>query len=380
MFARLTALLALVGAAFASSSSSSVPQEIKVNDSVNISPNSQIGQHIMHHARSLEGNQEVDFTWVANYSIKFQGCHAVPSWNEEADGEEDVKVATKRLVRFRLCPSSSCDDTKAAGCSSGYGDYVIDLNIFVQAWAEAKEAYYEWECEQAEANSGCEYADDRDSCMYNYFVSNNMYNCMEQEENEQFQLNEYLECGEYAGNNNNGNNNGYAYFVGPYCAKQGGAIFMGLFTDETCTEFADDNGGTTTFASQYGTSLPYASESIIGYECMSCKELQDANQNANGDNADQDNVREICEQVYEQSGKCESRVSGTYYPNENACSFIEGIKIIRQDGKIETSSSRASTTATVFIVLFAIGFFLLGGYVYYLKTKLDRAKINLASE
>ena len=32
----------------------------------------------------------------------------------------------------------------------------------------------------------------------------------------------------------------------------------------------------------------------------------------------------------------------------------------------------------VFIGLFACSFVLLGGYVYYLKTKLDRAKINLS--
>jgi hypothetical protein len=377
MFRKLAAALSLLTASVASAGTA-----IHANEHVSISPNSQIGKHIMAHARSLEGNQDADnFNWVANYDIKFQGCHAVPSWNEEANGEEDVRVSTKRLVRFRLCPSGSCDSSKAAGCSSGYGDYVIDMNTFVMAWAEAKEQYYEWECQNAEQKSGCEYSDDRDTCMYNYYSSNNMYQCMEQEENEQFQLNDYLECGQYQNNNgNNNNNNGMAYYLGPYCGMQGGSIFMGLFTDDTCTEFADDNGGLTTFASMYGSSMPYASESIIGYECMQCKELQDANQNADGDNADQDNVREICETVYQQSGKCESRVSGPYYPNSAACDFIEGIKIIRQDGKIETSSSRASTTASVFIVLFAIAFFLLGGYVYYLKTKLDRAKINLSSE
>jgi hypothetical protein len=35
------------------------------------------------------------------------------------DGEEDVRIATKRLVKFRLCPTDMCDNNK--GCNSGYG-------------------------------------------------------------------------------------------------------------------------------------------------------------------------------------------------------------------------------------------------------------------
>ena len=59
---------------------------------------------------------EVDmFNWVSGYSVKFQGCHHIKQWNEAADGEEDVKISTSRLVRFRLCPSGSCSDSKAAG-------------------------------------------------------------------------------------------------------------------------------------------------------------------------------------------------------------------------------------------------------------------------
>jgi hypothetical protein len=41
------------------------------------------------------------------------------------------------------------------------------------------------------------------------------------------------------------------------------------------------------------------------------------------------------------------------------------------------SKAKAGTTASVFIGLFATSFVLLGGYAYYLKTKLDRAKVNI---
>jgi len=335
------------------------------------------GKKLLANARKLEGNEEFDFSWVTDYSIKFQGCHHVAQWNEEANGEEDVRVMTKRLVRFRLCPSDSCSDSSASGCSGGYGDYIVDLNTFAEPYLESKKEDEEQACENLRENCDCDEADDQDACEYDCYVAADMTYCMD--EGQDFAG--FLECAQF------GEYNDVPYYMGPYCAMQGGAVFLGLFTDETCTTFADDNGGISTFnlinnanGGEY-SSMPFTSESMIGYECMSCAEA-DANYegNYNGDANDADNVREVCEEVYNAAGKCESKLS-VGYKNEAACQFIEGVKIIRKDGVIETSSSsKASTTATVFIVLFAIAFALLGGYVYYLKTKLDKAKINLSSE
>ena len=70
-------------------------QTMKVDES--IQANSALGQKLMANARRLENGGEVDFTWVADYSIKFQGCHHISQWNDEADGEEDVRIATKGL-------------------------------------------------------------------------------------------------------------------------------------------------------------------------------------------------------------------------------------------------------------------------------------------
>ena len=66
-----------------------------------------------------------------------------------------------------------------------------------------------------------------------------------------------------------------------------------------------------------------------------------------------------------------------YYPNEAACSYIEGIKIIREDGVIRTSATKKSKAASISIGCFLTIAVLLAGYVYYLRTKLSRAKINL---
>jgi len=56
---------------------------------------------------------------------------------------------------------------------------------------------------------------------------------------------------------------------------------------------------------------------------------------------------------------------------------MKGIKITRSNGVIISGATNKNKVASAFIGIFAVSFVLLGAYVYYLKTKLDRAKINL---
>ena len=155
---------------------------------------------------------------------------------------------------------------------------------------------------------------------------------------------------------------------------------MGLFTDDECTVFADSANGANVYALlNNGATMPYATTTMVGTECMSCKEPQDVDQNNDNDQADEDEVKEGCEQLYEESAKCEAGLSGTIaYPDNSGCNFMQGIKIIRKNGNVYSVGSSKNRTATVFIALFGAGFVLLAGYSYYLKTKLERAKINLS--
>jgi hypothetical protein len=364
-----------------------------------IQADSELGQNLLSKARKLEENGEVDFTWVAGFSIKFQGCHHVSQWNDEADGDEDVRIETKRLIRFRLCPTDSCSATSSSGCSADYGDYIIDMNTFLQTYYQAVENYNQYRCEYtSQVLCDCADGDDKgddfnpELCEYDCYVEHGIESIcsdrnpyeddqQQQQQGEQFDLADYVECRE-ARIQNNGRmleqNN--QYFVGPYCAEQGGAIFLGLFTDDTCTTYADENGGATTYSSLAGTSLPYAAESIITLDCISCKEPADFNQDGN-DGEDADEVIEMCEQIYGMAGKCEAGLEATGYvskANNNACNYISGIKVVRKDGIITQVGSKANKTASIFIGIFVVAFVLLAAYVYYLKTKLDRASINLS--
>mmetsp|Transcript_40103 Transcript_40103/g.70545 ORF Transcript_40103/g.70545 Transcript_40103/m.70545 type:complete len:406 (+) Transcript_40103:97-1314(+) len=400
--------LAVLTAALGLSSAKKMSRKVKKNNVTpksSISATSKMGGKLMSTARRLENanDDEVDYTWVANMSLKFQGCYHTQSWNDEADDEEDVRISTQRLVRFRLCPSDTCTMESAGGCDSGYGDYVIDMDSYLEAYFEAIEQDQEYSCEYEKEYGDCicdgENADDgfdEEICEYDcymskgmeYCVDNNPYNDDEEEEEEEMELREMAECRELEVEDDEDrkkrrleeDEEEVAYYVGAYCSDSGSSIHLGVFTEETCSQFADDDGGRSTYYSlMAGKSLPYSDTTMIGTECMSCKEPADADDNNDNDNADADEVKEGCENLYQAAGKCEAGLSGTVaYPNNYACNFMQGIKIVRKNGSIVRGAGTQNTTASVFIGLFACSFVLFGGYVYYLKTKLDRAKINLS--
>jgi len=364
----------------------------------NVKVDSPLGAKLMEKARKLENEEEIDFTWVADFSIKFQGCHHVSQWNEEADGEDEVRIQTKRLIRFRLCPTDTCSLTSASGCKEGYGDYIIDMNTFLETYFEAVEDYNEYRCEYTKEmvcncdgeNQGDDF--DEEICEYDCYVANGIEDICadrnpyyeDEEEEEKFELKDAVECQQVNLEQNNRKldqeEEEVEYFMGPYCAEQGGAIYLGLFTDDTCTTFADENGGAYTYSYLSGQSLPYAEQSLISMDCISCHEPADYNNEGN-DAYDEDQVIEMCEQIYQTAGKCESALAATgvvYEANENACNYIAGIKVVRKDGIITQVGSKANKTASIFIGIFVVAFVLLAAYVYYLKTKLDRASINLS--
>ena len=341
MFSRIAVvalgLLAVVEGSVINQSNGDVPAD------------SAAGRNLLHHARRVANNNnnnngqqqnynfdDADMSFLSGYSVKFQGCHHVQQWNENADDDEDVRIMTKRLVRFRLCPSSECSSSDLNGCSSHYGDYVVDMGTYVNSYYQA--------------------------------LQNNQGGRMLSNNNNGFNVANYLECAAYNNRRNlqnNGNQYGYygddqvQYYIGPYCADQGGEIVLGLFTDDTCTSFAQSQTAIQ--------GLPYTSKSLVSMSCTGCS----AYNNGNG-------VSDFCTTIYEIAGKCESKMN-VYYPNEAACSYIEGIKIIRADGVIRTSATKKSKAAAAAIGSFLTVAVLLAGYVYYLRTSKSSTPFGITS-
>jgi len=339
-----------------------------------INAGSSVGRMILENSRSLEGNQNNNYEFLEEYSIKFQGCHHVSQWNADADDEDDVRIKTKRLVRFRLCPTNYCQNDNTSGCTSKFGDYVVDLNTFVAAYlqniAENQDSLCADVADECAAN--CNNGEDGD-CMSACYSTYNMDFCVQNDDdnnNNDIDVLDYAECAQYDLGNNRRKleeNAAYDYYLGPYCADQGGQIHLALFSDDTCTTFV--NNGAGLFYDTMGYKLPYVETSLVSDRCITCA-LQD-------DEGDVE-VNDVCSTPYQVSGKCETKMN-VEYPNESACTYIEGIKIIREDGVIRTSSVKKSKAAAVSIGLFLTVAVLLSGYVYYLRTKLGRAKINLSA-
>mmetsp|Transcript_24931 Transcript_24931/g.38426 ORF Transcript_24931/g.38426 Transcript_24931/m.38426 type:complete len:354 (-) Transcript_24931:105-1166(-) len=193
-----------------------------------LSATSALGQKLLSKARRLEDEQDNNDnnaqTWVVGYSLKFLGCHAISQYNSEAE-ENDVLIKKKRLVRFRLCPTSSCMSTSLIGCATGYGDYVIDMNEYMYGYWEYKQQQKEYNCYMYGLNScGCTEQDDdgddqqaqdadevedfnEEQCLYQCFINAGKNECTayidyEVEENddgqekeiEQIDVSDYMRC------------------------------------------------------------------------------------------------------------------------------------------------------------------------------------------
>lgn len=226
---------------------------------------------------------------------------------------------------------------------------------------------------------------DENKCFYDCIVDAGMSQCYQYAEDqlhgEDFQLEQFMECAQIeAPQDENGRRleeqEEAQFFVGPYCSEQGGAINLGMFSDDTCsTPIEDDSFGAYTFESMMGFALPYAEKSLVGSECSSCiqvDENEEENQN-NGDDQQAVELTEACTMAYANAGKCESHLESgvTRYPNSNACNYIEGIKVVREDGMVFYQKAHANAVTTAFIVIFAMAFFAMGFYVWYLRTRLN---------
>jgi len=308
----------------------------------------------------------------------------------------EVRIMKRRLARFRMCPSGYCSGDSAYGCSSGYGDYVVDLNQFLDTYTESKLDEQEYACEQAREACGCgenDQDDDEEACEYQCYTNANMAYCIEDEDEEEFEIQKYTMCGQLEEPQNDDDNNRrrrrkldeeeeVEYYMGPYCSSQGGAIYFGIFTEETCSVPYDSyDYGQEYYYELFGSAMPYATSSLVGLECNECAGREDDDRRRL-DGQYQDNygraVSAICYESYFGSAKCESNM-GLDYPNEYGCNFMEGIKVIRSAGKTTVTEDTPSKAASAFIGVFAVSFIILGAYVYYLKTKLDKVKINLDS-
>lgn len=380
--------------------------------------------------RALDGQQqqqangEIDLT---NYSIKFEKCQFVKEFDAEegGGGEEGGNnfLNTKRFVIFRLCPNNSC-----GSCNYDFGEYLIDLETYLEATTEYVEQKQQDMCETC--NQCYEMAYNNNNGNNNNGDANNdeawkcqnvdTSSCYEECQNiENMEDNGYLDASEFiecqALENQNGNNY-VQYYAGAMCASNGSRIKIGVFTDEQCSTIAEnmdiesmlygENGAMKLSYHKIKSVFP---ESDCVASCLQEDEDQNNNNNQNNNGEyRQPETAEICQNLYEAAGKCESThgFSAMKYYNNNdgnnmyynqvrneeaVCNYMQNVMsgIYDMSGEISISGGRSVTgggPATTGGQKFALTFFILGsvglaGYAAMLHQQLTKgAKANLANQ
>jgi len=357
------------------------------------------GMKLMSQARELDQNgdqDDDDMSWIAGYSIKYLGCSALLQVREDG-GEDEANLYIMNLAKFALCPSG----TACSSCGNGSAQYAVSMDVFVDAYTEMAMSAQETACENIRENCNCEDdANDDEACENQCYTNMGMEACIEYEGDEEFEIQEYLECQEIEGGNddNNNNNNNYnnnnndggynpyqTYYVGPTCSD-GFDINLAVFTDEGCSTKA---GSGIYEAMTYGNSLPYENEPIVAGDCIECKQVDEDdndNNNNNGDDNQQEEyeILELCEETYEDAAKCESALSGKYYNDESGCEYINSIlptleKATQSITKSSFSNSGSAGAATGWAIFFFLTAVVMSAYSFFLYRKIHRAKVNLSS-
>ena len=82
----------------------------------------------------------------------------------------------QRVVHFQLCPTNSC-----RSCKNG-ADYVVDLNVFIEAAIEAKMTADEYNCARVQDNCYCDNAYSEEQCLYQCYQNSGLTNCADAEQ------------------------------------------------------------------------------------------------------------------------------------------------------------------------------------------------------
>lgn len=345
--------------------------------------------------RGLAEEQVVD---ISNYAVKFEQCQFVKAYDQEqaADEENSTVLATKRFVLFRLCPNSAC-----GSCNYNYGEYLIDLESYLEATVEYYQNYQEGSCQacnemcynqnqnqdgQRKLENQKFYNVDCDSCVTECEKIQNMEN------NGFVDATNFLECQLIYDPDDDSVAGLYA---GPICASQGTRINIGVFKDDQCL-FADNSKVVDDYVQKDGVALKLSHNLLkktYTDTCISCKEPREQQYNEYADQQDADEVIELCENLYNEAAKCEKAHGFTngyagYYGYENqlaqeevVCEFMQSLKsgTYDEEGEIivKGASSAIGGPSATGVQKFALTFFTLGTvglavYAAMLHSKLMR--------
>ena len=197
----LVSIIALIVSAAAAAAASN-----DVTPNGDIAANSALGMRILRQAQVVkptrqldqveeeEQQEERDVTFIANYSIRYLGCStllqvAAGETNNNKNNEAESMLYPSHLARFALCPTSG----NCGMCQDG-GEYVMNMETFVDAFIEARLTEKEYACESVRESCDCEGTDDEETCEAVCYETAGLTNCVADENSVDSQVQRYLEC------------------------------------------------------------------------------------------------------------------------------------------------------------------------------------------
>lgn len=274
---------------------------------------------------------EVD---LSGYELKFEKCQFVKAYSDDlaADAEISSTLELQKFIIFRLCPSGTCDN-----CIYDYGEYIIDMATYLEATVEYFQDWDENMCGQCDEVCANDDANNNGRRLDLYVNCNSCVQYCEKvegmEENGFLEASKLIQCQQIIENDD-----GSSLYAGGMCSSNGEKIKIGIFTDEYCSQYRSDLE-VDDFLNGYQLSHALLKNIYAKDSCISCTEINweipddDANQN----NDDEVEVNEMCQTVYEEAGKCESKYgfkndwkdnedyANQYKQEDIVCSFVQSL-------------------------------------------------------
>lgn len=347
---------------------------------------------------------------ISTYAVKFEQCQFVKTYSDEVAEDEDqlTVLDTQRFVIFRLCPTeNSYGGTQTCGsCNYNYGEYLVDLEQYLEATVQ----YYQEEqenmcqaceeaCQQDDANQNQDNGDDggrRRKLQDCSTCTDECYKIENMEANGYIDATEFLECQMIYDPEDDGSGD-IALYAGPMCASDGTKIKIGVFEDEYCSvhdsskevdSYLVDGDGVQMKLSHALLKNTYSTE-----QCISCLVVEEEE---NGRKLDQQEaeITECCQMLYEDAAKCEKThgfdngyANYDGYENQLAqeeivCDFMSSLMsgTYDEDGEIRVNGSNVMAgggSSTTGGQKFALAFFIIGtvglaAYAAVLRSKLTK--------
>lgn len=235
--------------------------------------------------RRLEDSSTFEYNDLSQFSLRYEKCQYVKTFVDELAEDEDADspLATKHFVVYRLCPTDYCDT-----CEDNYGKYVIDVESYLAYTINYQAQAFEDMCNSC-SESGC---------------GKLCYQSANLEASGYIDASQFYYCQQLAYGDDD--DDGNQLYIGPSCESNGQKIMIGLFWDENCWEPRTDLDIEQVLGAKLSYYLLSHASTDDGSVCLSCQANGDDQDNEN-DQADADDVNEMCEDLYNSAAKCESK-------------------------------------------------------------------------